>query len=72
MDFPYQVEDRVLILTNNRQQEYKSADTRRATKFMPCFNGPYTIITMNPNKSTIMINLPNAPHLFPVFHTSEV
>jgi hypothetical protein len=72
MDFPYQVEDRVLISTKNHWQEYKLADTWRATKFMPCFDGLYAIIAMNPDKSTIMINLPNALHLFPVFHTSEV
>jgi hypothetical protein len=39
---------------------------------MPHFNGLYAIITMNPDIFTIMVKLPNAPHLFPVFYTSKV
>src|SRR5216684_6961199 len=39
---------------------------------MPCFDGPYTIIDTNPTHSTVTVNLPNMPHLFPVFHTSEI
>jgi hypothetical protein len=71
-DFPYQVSERILLSTKNRRQEYKSKDTRRAMKFMPRFDGPYKIVQTNPTHSTVTVNLLNAPHLFPVFHTSEI
>ena len=39
---------------------------------MPRFDGPYTVTDINPNHSTITLNLPNSPNIFPTFHTSMV
>ena len=71
-DFPFHVGARVLLSTANRRREYKSADEPRAAKFMPRFDGPYTITAVDKKHSTVTIDIPHAPHLFPVFHTSEV
>lgn len=39
---------------------------------MPCYDGPYNIIDVDEDHSTVTLNLPNSPNIFPVFHTSEV
>ena len=39
---------------------------------MPRYDGPYTIIDTNKEHSTVTIELPNAPNIFPTFHTSEI
>ena len=39
---------------------------------MPHFDGPYTVIDVNEDHSTVTLNLPNSPNIFPVFHMSEV
>ena len=70
--FPFHVGDRVVLSTANRRAEYKSQDHLRVAKFMPRFDGPYVITAANEKHSTVTLNLPNSPHIFPVFHTSEV
>ena len=39
---------------------------------MPRFDGPYLITATNEKHSTVTLHLPDSPHAFPVFHTSEV
>ena len=39
---------------------------------MPRFDGPYLIINTHPEASTITLNMPNTPNLFPTFHISNV
>jgi Chromo (CHRromatin Organisation MOdifier) domain len=39
---------------------------------MPRFDGPYEILKIDPNHSTVTLNLPRSPDVFPVFHTSEI
>ena len=39
---------------------------------MPRYDGPYRIVATDKNHSTVMLDLPEKPHVFPVFHTSEV
>jgi len=39
---------------------------------MPRFDGPYKITNINPAHSTVTLDLPQSPDIFPVFHTSEV
>ena len=70
--FPFKIRERVVLSTANRRAEYKSQDNLCITKFMPRFDGPYTIIGTNEKHSTVTLHLPNTPHAFPVFHTSEV
>ena len=39
---------------------------------MPCFDGPYTIVDIDETHSTVTLDLPNSPNIFPTFHTSQV
>ena len=39
---------------------------------MPRYDGPYTVIDTDEKHSTVTIELPNAPNVFPTFHTSEI
>ncbi|KIM76483.1 hypothetical protein PILCRDRAFT_40665, partial [Piloderma croceum F 1598] len=39
-------------------------------KFMPRYDGPYTVINVFPNRSVYTLDLPNSPNMFPSFHTS--
>ena len=41
-------------------------------KFMPRFNGPYTIVDIDEENSPVTLDLPNSPNIFPTFHTSVV
>ena len=72
LTFPFRVGDRVVLTTLHRRREYKSGDRPRAAKFMPRYDGPYTITATDETHSTVTLDIPNKPHLFPVFHSSEV
>ena len=39
---------------------------------MPRYNGPYKIIKINADNSTVTLDLPDTNNIFPVFHTSEI
>lgn len=60
--------------TDNSSQadEYKAKGEKCVAKFMPRYDGLYTIVDMDEKHSTVMIKLPNASNIFPTFHTSEV
>lgn len=66
--FPFKVGVSML----HREREYKKRGEHRVAKFMPHFNGPYSIMKTLPSHSTVMIKLPNSPNTFPTFHTSQV
>ena len=70
--FPFKVGKRAILSTANRRVEYKSQDNLRVAKFMPRFDGPYRITTTDKKHSTVTLDLPNSPHAFPIFHTSEL
>ena len=70
--FPFRVGDQVVLSMANHRAEYKSQDHLRVAKFMPRFDGPYVITATNKKHSAVTLNLPNSPHIFPIFHTSEV
>ena len=72
LTFPFKVGDRVVLSMANRQWVYKSGDSPCVPKFMPCFNGPYPIISINKPHSTVTLALLAQSHQFPVFHTSKV
>jgi hypothetical protein len=46
------------------------AKSGRVTKFMPQFDGPFTVPKANPTKSVYTLDLPNKPNHFPTFHAS--
>jgi hypothetical protein len=68
----YQVGQRVKLSTGNRRTQYLRAGTGRCAKFMPRFDGPYIITKVHKECSTVTLDLPNQPNIFPVFHTSEL
>ena len=39
---------------------------------MPQFDRPYTIVDIDEENSTVTLDLPNSPNIFPTFHTSVV
>ncbi|KAF8804576.1 hypothetical protein BYT27DRAFT_7009359, partial [Phlegmacium glaucopus] len=41
-------------------------------KFMPRFDGPYLVTDVNNNTSTVTLDIPQTPNLFPTFHTSHI
>jgi len=73
--FPYVVGDMVMLSTVNRRRDYKgsAASTgKRVAKFMPRFDGPYLVSDVHKEASTVSLEMPNAPNVFPMFHTSLV
>src|SRR5271168_3943496 len=70
--FPFKIGQRVRRSTLHRRRECKSKNEKRVVKFMPRFDGPYKITNINPAHSTVTLDLPQSPDIFPVFHTSEV
>lgn len=61
-----------MLSTLNRRKEYKNKDQHRVTKFMPRFDGPYQITDVHNEASTVTLDMPNAPNLFPTFHISNI
>ncbi|KAJ3491013.1 hypothetical protein NLJ89_g11381 [Agrocybe chaxingu] len=72
LTFPFKVGDRVVLSTVHRRQEYKAPGKKHVAKFMPRYNGPYRITDVDEDHSTVTLDLPNSPNMFPVFHTSQV
>lgn len=70
--FPYKIGDSVLLSTLHRRSAFILAEGKRAAKFFPRFDGPYAVVDTFPESSTITLDLPNQPSIFPTFHTSLV
>jgi hypothetical protein len=68
----YQIGDKVMLSTLHRRKDYKNKSQNRAAKFMPRYDGPYQIVDVHHAASTITLDMPNAPNLFPTFHTSNI
>ncbi|EDR02067.1 reverse transcriptase-RNase H-integrase [Laccaria bicolor S238N-H82] len=72
LKFPFEIGSRVRLSTLHRRNNYKAKGEKRVAKFMPRYDGPYTIIDVDEDHSTVTLDLPNSPNIFPVFHTSEI
>ena len=68
----YKIGDKVMLSTLNRRKDYKNKNQKRAAKFMPRYDGPYQIVDIHLDASTLTLDMPNAPNLFPTFHFSNV
>jgi hypothetical protein len=68
----FKIGDKVMLSTMNRRRDYKAKNQKRAAKFMPRFDGPYEIVDVHHDASTITLDMPNAPNLFPTFHISNI
>jgi hypothetical protein len=71
-DPDYQVGQRVKLTTEHRRTMYLRSKEGRCAKFMPRFDGPYTITAVHKECSTVTLDMTTQPEVFPVFHTSEV
>jgi len=72
LKFPFKIGSHVRLSTLHQRNDYKTKGEKRVAKFMLRYDGPYTIINIDEDHSTVTLNLPNSPNIFPVFHTSEV
>ena len=72
LTFPFEIGGCARLSTLHRRHEYKKAGELRIAKFMPRFDGPYTIVETDAEHSTVTLDLPNTPNAFPTFHTSVV
>ena len=61
-----------MLSTLNRRKEYKAQDQLRVAKFMPRYDGPYLVVDTHESASTVTLDIPNAPNIFPTFHTSHI
>jgi hypothetical protein len=66
----FHANNRVMLSTEHRRQEYIQAKSGRVAKFMPRFDGPFNVTNANPSKSAYTLDLPNEPNRFPTFHSS--
>jgi hypothetical protein len=57
-----------MLSTENRRRNYKCKGKTRVTKFMPRYDGPYTVTHTFPKCSEYTLKLPNNPNTFPGFH----
>jgi hypothetical protein len=71
-EIPFAVGDKVLLSTTHRRREYVQAKSGRVAKFMPRFDGPFTITHAYPQTSTYTLELPNELNRFPTFHSSQI
>ncbi len=71
-DFEIGVGDRVMLSTFHRRRDYKNGDKNRMAKFMPRYDGPYTVTHSNPSLSLYTLDIPNSPAKFNTFHISEL
>ena len=65
--FPYKVGDWIWIDTDNCRREFKDVTKGRTAKLMPRNDGPFQIMTINPDASTVTVNWPANSRLFPYF-----
>ena len=71
-DLELDIGDRIMLSTKNRQQQYAAKGDKRVAKFMPRFDGPYSIAEVNHKASTVTLNVPPSSNVYPTFHTAEV
>ncbi|TFY77465.1 hypothetical protein EWM64_g6548 [Hericium alpestre] len=69
-DPAFTIGDKVLLSTLHRWHDFASADSHCAAKFLPRYDGPYTIVKASPQHSSYTLDLPNTPNIFPTFHAS--
>jgi hypothetical protein len=74
-DPDYKVQQRVKLSTANRRGAYVCGGEKgelRVAKYMPRFDRPFTTTAVHKECSTVTLDMASQPHVFPVFHTSEI
>ena len=62
----------VVLSTAHWRCEFRAGNPNCIAKFMACFDGLFLIKSTDMKHSTVTLDLPNLPNIFPVFHTLEV
>ena len=68
----YKIGDKIMLSMLNHRKKYKNKLQQQAAKFFPRLNGLYQIVDIYPDASTVTLDMPNAPNLFPTFHPSNI
>jgi len=68
----FTIGDLVYLSTAHRRRKYLNGNNKRVAKFMPWFDGPYAIVSTNPESSTYTLDLPDHTNIYPTFHVSEL
>ena len=71
-EIPFRVGNKVWLSMTHRRHGYIQAKSGCVAKFMPQFDGPFTITQAHPQTSTYTLELPNEPNWFPTFHLSQL
>ncbi|RDB23650.1 Transposon Tf2-9 polyprotein [Hypsizygus marmoreus] len=71
-DHRFAVGDKVLLATAHRRRDYMQSKDGRVAKFMPRFDGPFTIIKAFPDSSLYTLSLPENSKIHPSFHSSQL
>ena len=71
-NFDLKIGDRVMLCTKNRRNKYISKGDNRVAKFMPRFDGPFRILEINDEGSTVTLDLPTSSNIYPTFSMSEI
>jgi hypothetical protein len=74
-DPDYKVRQHVKLSTANRRGAYVRGGEKGelcVAKYMPRFDGLFTITAVHKECSTVTLDMASQPHIFPVFHTSEI
>jgi hypothetical protein len=60
------------LSTAHRRHKYLNGNNKQVAKFMPQLDGPYTIVSANPESSTYTLDLPDHTNIYPTFYVSEL
>src|ERR1700683_2226576 len=71
-NLPFNIGDKVMLLTLHRRQEYKKKGEKQAAKFFPRYDSPYNITDVHTETLNYTLKLPNSPNMFPTYHASEL
>jgi hypothetical protein len=61
LTFPFAVGGRVRLTMLHRRHEYQGSGEKRVAKFMPRYDGPYTVININEEDSTVTLDFRTHP-----------
>ena len=61
-----------MLSTKNHRHEYLANGDGRVAKFMPRYDGPYTILEARPETSTYVLDVPRSAQACNTFHVSQL
>jgi hypothetical protein len=71
-EVPFNIGNKVMLLTLHRHQAFKKKGEKQAAKFFPHYDSPYHIIDMHTALSDYILEPPNSPNMYPTYHASKL